>query len=96
VSGSRQTRRRAASDNNGKALTVSPLHMELYIDAARAFLDRALVEGAQPASIKMALRAGGSNGDDHRISLPENSARLFRRTQSQTRRSDHHASASWI
>lgn len=58
-------------DNNGKALTVSPLHMELYIDAARRILDRALVEGDQPKSIKWRFEPEEGNGDDHRITLPD-------------------------
>lgn len=39
-------------DNMGEALTMSPLQMELYYAAARTILDRALVEGEKPASIK--------------------------------------------
>ena len=39
-------------DNIGQALTISPLHLELYYAAARQILDRALVEGAQPPAIK--------------------------------------------
>jgi hypothetical protein len=39
-------------DNNGQALTMSPMQVELYYAAARQILDRALVEGAQPAAIK--------------------------------------------
>ena len=39
-------------DNNGQALTMSPMQVELYYAAARQILDRALVEGAQPVAIK--------------------------------------------
>jgi len=39
-------------DNIGQALSISPLQLELYYSAARQILDRALVEGAQPAPIK--------------------------------------------
>lgn len=35
-------------DNVGSALTMSPLHMELYLDAARDVLDQALVDGPRP------------------------------------------------
>lgn len=38
-------------DNNGSSLTISPLHIELYLAAARQILDRALVEGDRPATI---------------------------------------------
>ena len=39
-------------DNIGQALTISPLQVELYYTAAREALDRALVEGDRPPSIK--------------------------------------------
>jgi len=39
-------------DNIGEALTISPLHMELYYAAARQIVDKALVEGSQPAAFK--------------------------------------------
>ncbi len=38
-------------DNIGAALTLSPLQTELYYQAARQILDRALVEGPQPPAI---------------------------------------------
>ncbi|NDH05133.1 DUF1587 domain-containing protein, partial [bacterium] len=42
----------AGFDNNGGALTISPLHLEMYLGAAQQILDRALVEGDQPKMIK--------------------------------------------
>ncbi|MHA3774139.1 DUF1592 domain-containing protein [Verrucomicrobiota bacterium sgz303538] len=39
-------------DNVGEALTVSPLHLELYYAAAQQILSRALYEGAQPPVLK--------------------------------------------
>lgn len=39
-------------DNIGGALTISPLHLEMYYDAARDVFDRAFVVGAQPGSIR--------------------------------------------
>ena len=39
-------------DNIGEALTISPLHMELYYAAARQIVDKVLVEGAQPTGLK--------------------------------------------
>ncbi len=39
-------------DNVGQALTISPLQMELYFKAATQILDRALVEGEKPATLK--------------------------------------------
>lgn len=57
----------AGFDNNGGALTVSPLHMELYYDAAREILDRALVEGPQPSSIKWRFEPESGNSDSNRV-----------------------------
>jgi len=42
----------AGFDNNGGALTLSPLHLEMYLGAAQQILDRAMVEGEQPKMIK--------------------------------------------
>ena len=39
-------------DNIGQALTMSPMQLELYFKAAKEILDRALVEGTQPETIK--------------------------------------------
>lgn len=39
-------------DNNGQALTLSPLQLELYYSAARQILDATLVEGPQPPALK--------------------------------------------
>ena len=42
----------AGFDNIGSALTLSPLHLELYYDAARQIIDDAIVSGDQPPMIK--------------------------------------------
>jgi hypothetical protein len=39
-------------DNNGSALSMSPMQIELYLNAAQQIFDRALVEGEQPKSIR--------------------------------------------
>jgi len=39
-------------DNIGSALTLSPLHLELYYNAAREIIDQAIVTGDQPPAIK--------------------------------------------
>lgn len=39
-------------DNIGTALTISPMHLELYYATALKILDRALVESAQPPVLK--------------------------------------------
>lgn len=51
VSGFPQDPPAGGFDNNGGALTMSPLHLEMYLNAAEQILDRALVEGEQPRSI---------------------------------------------
>lgn len=58
-------------DNNGRALTVSPMHMELYIEAARRILDRALPEGAAPEVVRWRFEPEEGSGDDHRVRLPD-------------------------
>ena len=51
VSGFPQDPPAGGFDNNGSALTLSPLHVEMYLSAAQQILDRALVEGDQPKKI---------------------------------------------
>lgn len=43
-------------DNNARALTVSPLHIELYASAARQILDQALIEEGRPQPPKILYR----------------------------------------
>ncbi len=52
VSGFPQDPAAGGFDNNGGVLTLSPLHVEIYLNAARQILDRSLVEGEQPKPIK--------------------------------------------
>ena len=56
-------------DNIGMALTISPLHVELYYAAARQVLDRALYEGAQPTVLKWRFEPedDGQGGDRTRV-----------------------------
>ncbi len=56
-------------DNNAKALTISPLHLELYLEMAGDVLDRALVEGERPETIKWRFQPEEGAGDRHRIQL---------------------------
>ncbi len=56
-------------DNNAKALTLSPLHLELYLEMARKILDRALVEGEKPEVIKWRFQPEEGDGDRHRIQI---------------------------
>ena len=58
-------------DNNGAALTMSPLHVEIYMTAARRILDRALVAGERPRSIKWRLFPKHTPMDSHRVRLDD-------------------------
>lgn len=42
----------AGFDNIGSALSLSPLHLELYYDTARELIDKAIVTGKKPPVIK--------------------------------------------
>ena len=54
-------------DNNGSALTVSPLHLEMYLAAAQQILDTALVSGDQPAKIKWRFEPKVGPMDQRRV-----------------------------
>lgn len=58
-------------DNNGGALTLSPLHVEMYLAAAQQILDRALVEGDQPKVIKWRFDPKAGPADRTRLRLDE-------------------------
>ncbi|MGE0607960.1 MAG: DUF1592 domain-containing protein [Pirellulales bacterium] len=61
-------------DNNGQALTLSPLQLELYLDAARKILDRALVEGEQPSSIRWRFEVDSGDSDSNRVRFDQHNA----------------------
>lgn len=62
-------------DNNGSALTMSPLHVEMYLAAARQILDRALVAGDRPPTITWRFDPKVGPGDRTRVRLdPKNNA----------------------
>jgi mono/diheme cytochrome c family protein len=54
-------------DNNGGALTLSPLHLELYYQAAREIFDLALVEGPQPARLRWRFEPESGDSDSNRV-----------------------------
>ncbi len=58
-------------DNNGGALTMSPLHVEMYLGAAQQILDRALVEGDRPKTIKWRFDPKSGPADRTRLRLDE-------------------------
>lgn len=61
-------------DNNGKALTMSPLHTELYYEAAGKILDRAFVEGSQPEAIQWRFEVDSGDNDSNRVRYGKNNA----------------------
>ncbi|MFK7777130.1 MAG: DUF1587 domain-containing protein, partial [Gimesia sp.] len=55
-------------DNNGGALTLSPLHMELYLEAARKILDKALVKSkVPPPQLKWRIQPDSGDSDRNRV-----------------------------
>lgn len=54
-------------DNNGGALTLSPLHLELYYQAAREILDLALVKGPQPPGLRWRFEPESGDSDSNRV-----------------------------
>lgn len=71
VSGFPQDPPAGGFDNNGGALTVSPLHVETYLNAAKQSLDRALVEGEQPKAVKWRFKPKAGAMDATRQRLDE-------------------------
>ncbi|QDT16250.1 DUF1592 domain-containing protein [Alienimonas californiensis] len=67
VSGFPQDPASGGFDNNGRALTLSPLLVELYLGAAREALDLALVEGERPPSLRWRFEPETGDGDSNRV-----------------------------
>jgi mono/diheme cytochrome c family protein len=61
-------------DNNGGALTLSPLHIETYLNAARQILDRALVDGERPETIRWRFDPKVGDIDRTRVRVGKNNA----------------------
>jgi hypothetical protein len=55
--------------NNAAALSLSPIHLELYIEAATRAIDLALVEGTRPESIRWRFEIDEGNDDGHRVRM---------------------------
>ena len=58
-------------DNNGSALSMSPMQIELYLNAAQQILDRAFVEGEQPKPIKWRFDPKAGPADRVRMRIDE-------------------------
>lgn len=61
-------------DNNGRALSSSPLQVELYLAAARNVLDDALVVGERPASVVWRFEPESGDSDSNRVRYDANNA----------------------
>ncbi len=73
VSGFPQDPAAGGFDNNGGALSMSPLHLETYLNAARQILDRAIVNGERPKAIKWRFEPKVGDADRTRLRLdPQN------------------------
>jgi len=71
VSGFPQDPSAGGFDNNGGALTLSPLHVETYLAAAQQILERALVEGDRPESVRWRFEPRVGPADRTRKRLDE-------------------------
>ncbi len=56
-------------DNNGGALTISPLHLEVYLAAAQQILDRAIVSGDRPSTTRWRFEPKAGAMDANRLRL---------------------------
>ncbi|XZE45116.1 DUF1592 domain-containing protein [Pirellulaceae bacterium SH467] len=56
-------------DNVGAALTFSPMQLELYLDTAKQVMQKAIVEGQPPASIRWRFEIDAGDSDAHRVQV---------------------------
>ncbi len=54
-------------DNIGRALTISPMHLETYVDLAARILERALPEGPKPPVLRWRFEPEVGGGDSSRV-----------------------------
>ncbi len=54
-------------DNNGRALTLSPLHLELYYESARKVIDAALDHGERPPVLRWRFEFESGDSDANRV-----------------------------
>ncbi|MCY2985505.1 MAG: DUF1592 domain-containing protein [Planctomycetota bacterium] len=58
-------------DNVGSALSLSPMQLELYLDAARQIMDLAVVDGPKPESIRWRFEIDSGDSDSNRVKLED-------------------------
>ncbi|MBL8820555.1 MAG: DUF1592 domain-containing protein [Planctomyces sp.] len=56
-------------DNNGSALNLSPMQLELYYDAAQSILEKALILGPRPRPIRWRAEPESGDNDSNRITI---------------------------
>lgn len=56
-------------DNNGNALSISPMQIEMYLSAARDILDRALISGDRPEQIHWTFNPQAGPADRVRVRI---------------------------
>ncbi len=61
-------------DNNGSALTVSPLLLDLYFETSNKIVNSAIVEGSQPESIRWRFEPESGDSDSNRVRYGKNNA----------------------
>lgn len=54
-------------DNNGGALSLSPLHLELYYESARDILDQVINVGDRPKTIEWRFQPESGDSDSNRV-----------------------------
>ncbi len=74
VSGFPQDPAAGGFDNNGGALTTSAFHVETYLNAARQIVDRALVDGGRPETIRWRFEPRVGDIDRRRVKVGSNNA----------------------
>ncbi|MCA9104989.1 MAG: DUF1592 domain-containing protein [Planctomycetales bacterium] len=72
ISGLPQDPSAGGFDNNGFALSLSPLHLELYHASARKIIDAALVTGEQPPAIQWRFEVDSGDSDSNRVRYGDN------------------------
>ncbi|AMV31431.1 hypothetical protein VN12_04885 [Pirellula sp. SH-Sr6A] len=69
ISGFPQDPLASGFDNVGAALTFSPTQLELYLDTAKQVMQKALVEGSPPSTIRWRFEIDAGDSDSHRVQV---------------------------
>lgn len=69
VSGFPQDPPAGGFDNIGAALSLSPMQLELYLDAAERILNAAIVEGDAPPTLRWRFEVDSGNDDSNRVRI---------------------------